>query len=127
MGWWRWDLAIEKRMNLPPKINQERLAARLGFGQNKIARAVKIMGVLTPAAREAITRNLENTPKSLENDYLPQITENKGFLITQSILLALADLEDLQKVEAALKVVLEDYLDEPEATMLVEYVYAGNQ
>src|SRR5258708_39497910 len=30
MGWWRWDFAIEKRINLPPKIHQERLAARLG-------------------------------------------------------------------------------------------------
>ncbi len=116
MGWWKWDLAIEKRMNLPPKITQERLAARWKLSQAKISTAVKVTKFLNPASRELVDQNL----KQPGVNYQPLITKNKGFLITESILLILADLEDPQKVEAALRKVLDDQMTEAQVRQMVK-------
>ena len=138
MDWWDWDVAIYDQFQLPPKLTQEDFAKRIGKSQTKVSKAVTIMKLLTPTAREIIDQNLGKTtsngsgsgqPKKSEKtlifDYSRRITKNKGFLITESILLSLADLGDPQKVEKALKVVMDDYLGEPEAKKLVEWEGMG--
>ena len=116
MGWWRKDLAIERRMSLPPKISQENLAARWGVNQAKVSRALKVMGGLTPSARELVTQNL--TAQGDPN-YAPRIIENKGFLITESILLVLADLGTPEEVEKGLRRVLDDHMTEAQVRQMV--------
>ena len=141
MDWWDWDLAIEQEGKDTPGLSQEKLAKGLGVSPGKVQKALKITAVLTPTAREWVTRNLDenqasgdeieaepkNATKILKNDPSPRWMKNKGFLITESILLALADLGEPLMVERALKVVMDDYLSELETKKVVGWVQAGNE
>ena len=71
------------------------------------------------------TRKLENLQKTLKNGDWTPITKNKGFSITESHLLALADLEDPKQVQKGLQVVLDDYLTADQANKLVESMKNG--
>lgn len=109
MGWWRWDLLIEWFLKTPNPPTQQKLAAQLKFAPSKISRAYSIMKSLNQASRELVTENLQ---KSLIFDVLPQNTQNKAFLITETHLQVLADLEDSTLVEKGLREVLDNYLTE---------------
>jgi hypothetical protein len=123
--WFESDLAIAARYQelKAQGISQEALAGRLGKSQPKINNAIKIAKAFTPAAKELINQNLQ---KTLKNDNQTLIAKNKGFLITEYHLLALADLEDPAQVERALRVVLDEYLSEPKTKELVQWVKDGH-
>ncbi len=114
MGWWKWDLAIEKVLKPANGEGQRKLAAQLGYNPAKINRAWKITQALSPAARALV-----------EESVAPRNTQNKGFLITESILLALADLEDPQEVEKALTRVVEDKMTESQVRQMVANLKGG--
>ncbi len=124
--WLDTDLAIEARYKelKPQGVTQEGLAGRLGKSETKISIALKIAGALTPASKELIYQSLQ---KTLKNGVPTQNSKNKGFLITEHHLLALADLEDPTKVEKALRVVLDEYLSEPKTKELVKGVKEGQE
>ena len=140
MSWWRWDLAIERRMNRNPKLSQRKLAIELKMSNTKVYKAMKILGTLNPAAREVVSLNLASavTPIGVESvnpvDTLVPVegesvnwvdTQPSVFQITESILMALADLKDPQLVEKALNLVIERKMTESQAAKLVEWVLAG--
>ena len=114
MGWWRWDLVIERLLKPTNGKDQAKVTAQLGMSQAKVSKAWKITQALNPGARELVAQN-----------YSPRITKNKGFLITESILLALADLGDPAQVEKALRKVLDDRLAEAEVKKLVAHLKEG--
>jgi len=124
MDWWDWDVEIYDLHKGPPEIRQNVLAQALDKSPTKINFAIKIGRALTPTAREAIDRNLGKAPLPEGAKILPQNSKNKGFLITESILLALADLDDPQKVEAALRDVLDNHMDEPQVREMVKGLQA---
>ncbi|HVZ80620.1 MAG TPA: ParB N-terminal domain-containing protein, partial [bacterium] len=115
MSWWRWDLAIERRMKRYTGQTQRKVAAELGLSAAKVNNAWKITRVLTPEAR-----------KTLEKSVQALNTENKGFSITEVHLLVLAELGDAEQVERALGAVLDDYLTPDQCKKLVAWVKAGN-
>ncbi len=126
MGWWQWDLAIEKLLSGEQAPTQRELAAQLGWHESKISRVMKIMMALNPGARELVRQNLASQDSQQDEKLAPRKSKNKVFLITESILLALADLEDPQQVERALRQVLDDHLTEAKVKGLVEWVKVGN-
>ena len=109
MGWWKWDLIIERLLKPTNGEGQRKLAAELGYAPPKVNRAWKITQALTPAARDLVTQSV--TPRN---------TQSKGFLITESILLALADLGDPAQVEKALREVLDKEMTEAQVRELVK-------
>jgi ParB/RepB/Spo0J family partition protein len=117
MHWLDWYQAIERRMNGPEKRTQQQVAEELGISQKTISRALKLMGVLNLAAREAIYTD------GIKND------------ISEMAVFRLADLADPKKpldqarvdVQEALKVVIDKRLTEPQAKRLVKWVKAGNK
>jgi ParB family transcriptional regulator, chromosome partitioning protein len=127
MDWWDWDLAIYDLLQDPPKPTQVELAKQIGKSRAKVYNALKIVTALTPTSLEIIDRNLGKISPSEGVKCQPLASKNKGFLITESILLALADLEDPQQVEKALKVVIDGYLEEPQVKRLVAGVKGGQQ
>lgn len=126
MSWWKWDLAIERLMKKPNPPSQRKLAAQLGFSNTKVVRAMKIMSVLTPAAREMIAAQLASGDTQEPRGGTSRTTQNKGFLITEIHLEVLAGLEDPSLVEKNLREVLESYLALAETKKLVEGARAGN-
>ena len=104
-------------------VTQEALAGRLGRSESKVSRAIKITNALTQVSKDLIYQNLQ---KTLKNGVAPRKSKNKGFLITENHLLALADLEYPAKVEKALGVVLDDYLTEAQTKNLIKKIKAGN-
>jgi ParB family chromosome partitioning protein len=122
MHWWEWYLVFEA-MDKTSRKSQREIADELGKSQTKVNWGLKITKTLNSAARALVQENLQ---KTLKNDDLTPITKNKGFSITESHLLALADLEDPNQVQQALQVVLDDYLTADQAKKLVEWVKDGN-
>lgn len=112
MGWWKWDLAIEKLFKADPDISVRKLAAKLGWHHSKLVRATKILRALNPTARELVDKNLAFENPESDESGAPRTTKNKGFLVTESILLALADLGDPQAVEQGLRRVIDDQMTE---------------
>ena len=115
MSWWKWDLAIEKLLKADPNLKQNKLAAQLGVSPTKVNFAWKVTQALTPTARDLVASKI-----------LPQNSKNKVFLITQSILLALADLEDPQEVEKALIRVLDGQMIESQVRQMVANLKPGS-
>ncbi|HEY5038965.1 MAG TPA: hypothetical protein VIJ93_07850, partial [bacterium] len=108
--------------------SQRKLAAQLGMSHTKIYRAMKIMEFLNPAGREAIRLHLATAaPLNGDKSGTPRATDPTTYQITESILLALADLKDPLMVEKAVKVVIEGKLTESQAKKLVDWVKAGNE
>jgi hypothetical protein len=123
--WIDTDLASAERFKelKTQGVTQEALAGRLGKSPAKINNAIKIARVLTPAAKELVDQNLQ---KTLKNDIHSVKSKNKGFLITEHHLVVLADLEDPEKFEKALQIVLDDYLTESETKQRVQWVKDGH-
>ncbi len=124
MDWWDWDLAIEEDFRIHPELTHEQLAARLSKGLTKVRGALKITSAMNSKARAMVDENLQ---KTLKNEHRLPMLKNKGFLITERILLALADLGDPIQVERALRVVMDEYLTESETKKLVKWVKDGNK
>ena len=140
MDWWDWDVAIYEQFQRPPKLTQTDFAKRIGKSLTKVNNALNVVGSLTPTAKEMIDQNLGKTPsngsqsgqpkkgeKTLIFDLPSRNAKNKGFMISEYTLLALANLEDPLKVEKAVKVVMDDYLDEPQAKQLVAWEGMGHR
>ena len=119
MGWWKWDLVIEKLYKAMPEPSQRILGAQLGWSVAKVNRALKVTGALTPQARELVTQNLSSSEPDEEEGVTPGNTKNKGFLLTNRILRVLADLEDPQEVEKALNRVVDDEMTESQVRQMV--------
>ncbi|HXL74093.1 MAG TPA: hypothetical protein VN963_10775, partial [bacterium] len=85
--------------------------------------ALKITKALNPVARILVDENLQ---KTLKNEGRSPTSKNKGFSITETTLLVLADLDDPDQVQQALQVVLDDYLNTNQTQKLVEHIQAGN-
>jgi ParB family chromosome partitioning protein len=113
MHWLDWYQAIERRMNGPEKRTQQQVAEELGVSQQMVSKAVRLLKVLNQSSREAIYY----TVVKAETEY--QLPANTALLLTA--------LEDPQKVETALKVVIDKKLTEPQAKRLVKWVKAGNK
>ncbi len=127
MDWWDWLMAIEFE-DKSTGLSLRKLAERLGISYNKVFRALKIMAVLNPEARKMIEGNLADSQEPDKGESVTdRDTQNKGFLITEAALFALADLEHPALVERTLKVVLDHHLTEQKAKKLVEWVQKGNQ
>ncbi len=124
MDWWDWDVAIAIDHEDQPNMTQRELADWEGVSDSKVYNALKITKALNQASRALVDENLQ---KGLISDAQPLGTKNKGFLITESILLVLADLGDPAKVERALRKVFDEYLTEPETKGLVKWVKDGNE
>jgi hypothetical protein len=124
MDWWDWDMAIAIDHEDNPNMTQRELADWEGVSDTKVNFALKIANALTQTAKELVDENLQ---KTLKNDTLPLSTKNKGFLITESHLLVLADLGDTAKVESALRKVLDEYLTEPQTKELVQWDKDGGK
>ena len=124
MDWWDWDvlIAIENEDN--PNMNQRELADWVGVSIGAVNNALKIARTFNTAALGLVDENLQ---KTLKKDVQPLNTKNKGFLITESILLVLADLVDPDLVLKALQVVLDDYLTEGQTGHFVQWLKAGNR
>ena len=122
MDWWDWDLAIEEESKTFQGTLEE-LGARLNKGMTKIYGALKIGKAFNPAARALVDENLE---KSLKNDLRSPKSKNKGFFITETTLLVLADLEDPGRVLNGLQAVMDDYLTTDQTQKLVEHMQSGN-
>ncbi len=122
MHWWEWYLVIEG-VDKTSQKSQRDIANELGQTQTRVNWALKITKTLNPAARIMVKENIQ---KSLKNGDYDVITKNKGFSITEQTLLTLAGLEDPDKVQQALQLVLDDYLTADQAKRLVTWVQAGN-
>jgi hypothetical protein len=121
MDWWDWDLAIEQEALFTGKTQAE-LVGWMGKSKGKIYKALTITKALNQAARALVDENLE---KTLKNDDSSRVTKNKGFLITEENLLALAGLDDPELVLPALQMVFDDYLTTDQAQKLVEHLQSG--
>ena len=124
MDWWDWDVLIAIEHEDNPNMNQRDLADWVGVSLGAINNALKIARAFNVAALGLVDENIQ---KTLKKDVQPLNTKNKGFLITESILLVLADLEDPDLVLKALQVVLDDYLTETETDHFVQWLKAGNR
>ncbi|GEM_PF-1936883 len=125
MGWWQWDLAIEKLLKAENAPTQRQLAAQLGWHESKLSRVMKVMEALNPAARELVGQNLSAQDSNPDEKLAPRKSKNKGFSVTESILLVLADLGDPQEVEKALRRVLDHQMTESQVKTLVAWVKSG--
>ena len=112
MFWLDWDIAIEKMYNRASKTNQSKIAAILGVTQATISTSLKVAKALNAGSRDQIYKQLI-------------ILGVKGS-ITERPILALAELEDSEKVEKALPVLLKGQFTEPETKGLVQWTLAGN-
>ena len=119
IGWWKKDLLIGRFLEADPKLEQQHLAAQLGCHKAKISRAIKILETLTPAARDLVDRNQASQAPDVGVPVARRNSKNKVFLITESLLLVLADLGDPQEVEKALHRVLHDQMTESQVRQMV--------
>lgn len=103
---------IERYKAKNPKMSQEEIGTHLGVDQVTISRALKTMKALNQASRDLV--------------YSVCIKPGGKADGGKMVALALASLEDPEKVEQALKVALDRKLTEAQAKKLVEHVQASN-
>lgn len=131
IGWWKLDLGLERRLKSEPKISQRQLAAQLGYSHTKIQNAVNALEYLSPAAREAVERNLAPSDPNVVSPQgasgKPLATPKAPYRITEAILLILSGLKNTPLVERALNVVLGLRLTEQKTKKLVDWVKKGGQ
>jgi hypothetical protein len=132
-------LAIEAEHKAFPNMPQRDLAKRLGVSKTKVGLALRIMPKLEDYHRELITDNLDKNCKedgnlapprgknSDEEDELdpPQVNPKPGYQITESVLGALAVLEDIDEVGDTLEILMFHRTPEAEAKRCIEYVKNG--
>jgi len=107
---------IEARMAKNPNLTQKQVADRVATTQSYVSCAIKALSLLNKSAREAIYRISINS---------------SGKMPTEAAILALTDLaqgqlDDKDKVEQALKVVLDRQMTEKEVKKLVDWIRKGN-
>jgi ParB/RepB/Spo0J family partition protein len=111
MSWWEWCKSIGEALK-DHSGNQRDLAAILGISQTKVSRSKQILEALNPSAMAQIElRVIKNDP---------------SYELAEKVVFALTDLNDPQKVEEALKVVIDKRMRETQAKKLVEWVKSGN-
>jgi len=111
-----WAVEATKAQSTDPKITQVVIANKLMLPPQYVSRALKLMPLLNPAAREAIHQNLMNSDKY-------KVTENPVFRLTE---LATGQPDDPDRLWAALKVVMDGKMTDPQVQQLVKWVKAGN-
>jgi len=141
MSWWDWDLAIEKEQKLHPKLTQRELADRLGISKSKVNRALKILAVIDSFTRGTIDCNLDKAPlhgdvsvpardktPDEENDLVPPRDKTEPvYEITESILLALTDLDDPDLMSLAIEIMIDFKMPAGSVKKVMEYVKNGGQ
>jgi hypothetical protein len=108
------EIAWAQREN--PKVSQQAVADQLMIPPQYVSRALKLMPLLNTAARGAVHQNLMNSDKF-------KVTENPVFRLTN---LVSGHPDDPDRVWAALKVVLDRKMTEPQVKHLVAWVKSGN-
>ncbi len=125
IGWWKEDLAIERFLKPTNGDGQRKLAAELDISPSNVNKAWKLTQALNPVSRGLVTQNLASQPPDETESVSSGNTKSKVIPITRSILLVLADLRDPQEVEKALRRVLDDQMNEPQARQLVAGLKGG--
>jgi hypothetical protein len=111
MFWLDWDIAIEKMYNRASKSYQPKIAAILGVTQATVSRSIKVAKALNAVSRDLI--------------YTTRIRSEGKDPIAENTILTLASLDDPEKVEKALPVILDRQYTEPQVKQLVAHIQAG--
>jgi len=110
MSWLETYMAAESLLKANPELTQKEVAARLGLDPAYASRGVKLLKVLTDPSRGLILENLKNPT---------------GYKPSENAVFALTELDDPQRVEEALKVVIAKGLTAPQTKKLVETIKGG--
>jgi len=155
MDWWDWDLAIEKEHQDNPGLSLRQLGKRLEVSKSKAGNALLITGYLDEMCRDMISNNLN--PETDNNGFrvdlpegdpedeaktvqpldtnpapgtrldLPQGRIKSDYRITESILLALAPLAELDEVLTALELIFGWEMNEGVVKRFVQWIVDGNE
>jgi len=107
---------IEARMAKSPDLTQKQVADRVAKSQQYVSISQKVLSLLGKSAREAIYQQLVKTP-----DW--QVTMRTVIALTD---IARGQADDQDRVERALKVVLDRQMTEQQVKKLVAWVRKGN-
>jgi hypothetical protein len=118
MSWFSDYLAVEaiNTQNQNSKLTQQTIADRVMVTRLRVNQALKLLPLLNSSARKAICKNLTNSGKY-------KIGEDPAFRLTD---LATDSPNDQTVIDAALKVLIDRQMTEPQVQKLVAWVQKGN-
>jgi ParB family chromosome partitioning protein len=111
MPWLNRYQALEAIIAHDPKLTQKAAGIQINESEFTVSRALKLLPYLNPISRGVILSQAKN----------PQ-----AYQVSERAVYALTDLNDPQKVEETLNVVIDKKMTESQAKRLVKWVKAGN-
>lgn len=125
LTWLDKDLAMARRIKVF-NLSTREVAREKGISQSMVARAIKVAALLTSVSIDLIDQTLLKPSTEDEESESSRLTPASDYEVTRNVVLALAALEDPQKVEKALKVVIDQQMTEAQAKKLVEWLKSGH-
>ena len=118
MNWLSRYLAVERRLQMRPDLQQQQIAAQWGVDEGKVSWALKVMNALNHGARAALLESFNQNParEPISEDAMRTLTE----LWTDKP-------EDLETIEKSLGMALDRQMTEPQLAQLVRWVQSGKE
>ncbi len=113
MNWLDLYISIENLLWADPNLTEQEVADQLDASALTVNRAVKLLRILSDAARCAIGETL---------------TRSGSYQVSEAVVFRLTELgEDPSPIEAALRQVIDKKMTEPEVEKLIGWIKAGNK